>query len=84
MIKIYDKGYYSLGLMKDDRILLAVWKIYAIEDAKTIDLSQYVGDGAEVKVVYPLDLKTEFNYINKKLTVKLDGKYSARLFEIKL
>lgn len=84
MIKIYDKGYYSLGLMKDDRILLAVWKIDAIEDAKTIDLSQYVGDGAEVKVVYPLDLKTEFNYINKKLTVKLDGKYSARLFEIKL
>ncbi len=84
MFKIYEKGYFSLGLSDDKRILLAVWKIDARDDAKTFDLSQYVSDKAEVKLLYPKELKTEFNFINKKLTVKLDEKYSARLFEIKL
>lgn len=84
MIKVYEKGYYSLGLCDDERILLAVWKIDADSEAKTIDLSEYVGDKADVKVIYPTKLKTEFNFINKKLTVKLEERYSARLFEIKL
>lgn len=84
MIKIYENGYFSLGLCDDERILLAVWKIDADVDAKTIDLSEYLNEKAEVKLIYPTKLKTEFNFINKKLTVKLDEKYSARLFEIKL
>ena len=84
MIKVYENGYFSLGLCDDERILLAVWKIDADVDAKTIDLSEYLDEKAEVKLIYPTKLKTEFNFINKKLTVKLDEKYSARLFEIKL
>ena len=84
MIKVYEKGYFSLGLCDDEKILLAVWKIDADSEAKTIDLSQYVSDTAEAKLIYPTKLKTEFNFINKKLPVKLDEKYSARLFEIKI
>jgi len=84
MIKLYEKGFFSLGLCDDERILLAVWKIDADAEAKTIDLSEYVSDNAEVKLIYPTELKTEYNFVNKKLTVKLDEKYSARLFEIKL
>lgn len=82
-ISIDKEGFFSLGLKNEDKIMLAVWKINAHENAKTIDLSKYTNKDSSAKIIYPKNKDTEFNFINNKLTIKLKDKYSARLFEIK-
>ncbi len=82
MFRIDENGFYAYGLEDDEKILLALWQIDSKENVKTFDLSSYVGDSATAKLVYP-SMPTAYNFVNNRLSVKLDNKYSARLFEIK-
>lgn len=82
IIPIEKNGFYSYGLQKDGKILLAVWRINSEENTAAFDLSKYTGGRGSARVIYPIEEQTEFLYVNGKLSVKLDGKYEARLFEI--
>ena len=84
MFEMEKPGFYCFGLKSSNKIMLAVWKISSTESSKTFDLAKYVGDTACAEVVYPQSLETQYNFVNGKLTVKLNEKYSARLFEITL
>lgn len=85
-----ERSFVSVGLVDENKsvMYLAVWKVNALRDEETIDLSRYAGDDANVKMLYPeKDTKCCFNYAKslKKLTVRLSGaRYMARMFKIEL
>ena len=73
---------YAFGLSDGERSLLAVWRIGGEADAITVDLQKYLKTDAQVKLLYPEELPTKYQLCNRKLTVRLDTPYSARLFEL--
>ncbi len=65
-----------LGLKKDDTALLAVWH-YG-------DSNQVVIPAKQAKLIYPLNMQTNYTVKQEKLTVEFDKPCQARLFEIKI
>lgn len=51
-------------------------------DAITVDPQKYLKVDAQAKLLYPNELPTKYQLCNRKLTVRLDAPYSARLFEL--
>lgn len=82
IIRIEKDVFFSFGLTDGEKIIIAVWRNHSQENVEIFDLSNYVSMGMKAKLIYPLSLPTEFNYVNEKLTVKLNNNFSARLFEI--
>ena len=81
-IGISQSGIFCYGLQKDDRILLAVWRIETEKECKAFDLSEYIEKHASAKIIYPGIGSAEYNFIGGVLTVNLKESNSAILFEI--
>ena len=47
-----------------------------------VDLQKYLKSDAQAKILYPKELSIKYQLCNRKLTVRLDATYSARLFEL--
>ncbi|MEF2966813.1 glycoside hydrolase family 36 protein [Paenibacillus sp. M1] len=83
----------SLGLRKDDRVYLAVWRVRASgsEDAavpaeKVLPLGQLKGKPLEIRCAYPQGFagEADWNDATGELTVVLPAEKTARLFEIRV
>ena len=81
-IGISESGIFCYGLQKDNRILLAVWRIETENECKAFDLSKYIGKQASARIIYPGSSSAEHNLIGGRLTVRLKENNSAVLFEI--
>ncbi len=77
-------GFFCFGLKNDEKILLAVWRVNSENDAEIFDLSRYVGEKSSARVIYPTELECKYNFCGGRLSVKLENRLSARLFEIDL
>ena len=80
--QISKSGMYAFGLSDGERSLLAIWRIGGETDAITVDLQKYLKSDAQAKILYPKELPIKYQLCNRKLTVRLDAPYSARLFEL--
>ena len=80
--QISKSGMYAFGLSDGERSLLAIWRIGGETDAITVDLQKYLKSDAQAKILYPKELPIKYQLCNRKLTVRLDATYSARLFEL--
>ena len=80
--QISKSGMYAFGLSDGERTLLAVWRIGSEADAITVDLRKYLKSDAQAEILYPKELPTKYQLCNRKLTVRLDAPYSARLFKL--
>ena len=80
--QISKSGMYAFGLSDGERTLLAVWRIVGEADAITVNLQKYLKSDAQAEILYPKELPTKYQLCNRKLTVRLDAPYSARLFEL--
>lgn len=83
----------SLGLRRNDRLYLAVWRVRDAEDEnggkpaeKTLPLKELQGKPLEVRLAYPSGFagSCEWNAEAGELKVKLPAAKTARLFEIRL
>lgn len=74
----------SLGLRTENKAYLAIWKRISSKDTVTLPMEFLKSKNATVKLIYPSFGGCEYSYNNStnSLSVKLDGQYKARLFEI--
>ena len=83
-----DKGYGSVGLLKNDgsRIYLAVWRLECANDKIEIDLSKYTGNrNFRALSVYPERAKSRISVeSNSKLKFNMPDDYTAIYTEIEI
>jgi alpha-galactosidase len=79
-------GWVSLGLRRDDRIYLAVWRVSGEAAAVELPLTLAAGQEISVRCAYPQSVETAFKWDSEKdvLEVELPTVKTARLFEIKI
>lgn len=70
------------GLIKDKRIMLCVWNTLGDKQDIKVDLTKY--DIKDIKVGYPLNLKTIYEFEDGILTLHSDIPYQGRVFDILL
>ena len=86
-LKINKRGFLALGLVGEDEILLAVWKINAKESEVEIDLSTRLSESSRAEMLYPVaDKKVKFTLNSGKLKLSFpeDKQYMARMIKIKI
>ena len=83
LCRLNEKGPSALGLLSDDKLLLAVWNING--DANTeveLDLSKYLEHDIEISQIYPQLEGIEVKADKKHITVNLPASNSAVIVEI--
>lgn len=80
----YSDSWVSLGLYKDSKSYLALWRRASLEDVCQLPMSFYKEKKLEIKCAYPSGEECEFNWNIHKglLSIRLPKEYSARLFEL--
>ena len=81
MLGINEEKTAALGLISDDRLLLAVWNITGKEETVTVPLSDYLKSESKINAVYPSNAECGINA--SSVTVKLGAK-EATYIEINL
>ena len=81
MLGINEEKTAALGLISDDRLLLAVWNITDKEETVTVPLSDYLKSESKINAVYPSNAECGINA--SSVTVKLGAK-EATYIEINL
>ena len=81
MLGINEEKTAALGLISDDRLLLAVWNITGKEETVTVPLSDYLKSESKINAVYPSSSECGINA--SSVTVKLGAK-EATYIEINL
>ena len=79
MIGINEKKTAVLGLLSENKLLLAVWNITDDVKTVTVPLKKYIGNGIKVNSVYPAAAKYSVN--DENIEVKLTS-LEAAYFEI--
>jgi alpha-galactosidase len=81
-----NKGWMSLGLRTQDKVLLAIWRLESADDYCNISLPELKNKYLEVKCGYPIEHNCSYRWYSEsgRLTVKLPGENTARLFELSL
>lgn len=77
MVGINEKKTAALGLISEDRLLLAVWNLTDEEKYLRIPLEEYVNSEITVDAVYPSEAK--YNIDNKTVSLKLSSLEAAYL-----
>lgn len=81
---LYRKGYTVLGLKNSNKVRIGIFKTGG-EDTLTLDLSEYIREGSELKEIYPLkDLKSFAELKDGKLVFECPISVAARVFEINI
>jgi alpha-galactosidase len=91
--KKHSDPYWPLGLcywgektaiagIKTDRICYL--SVYNLGSDGTVEIPLQDLNISSIKVGYPKEMNTNYQYDNKKLTVKFEKEFEARLFEIEL
>lgn len=79
--RISEEGMYAFGLTNGKKLLLSVWKIGGNKNTVSFSLKNYLHGQLKGKLLYPISLPTDYHESNGILTVRLEARYSARLFE---
>ena len=77
----YEDTRAASGLITEEgKLFLAVWNLGSTEPL-TLDLGRKI---KSVKVGYPANLPTDFDFSGNSLTVRFNRDFMARFFEIEL
>lgn len=77
MVEINEKKTAALGLLSEDKLLLAVWNITDKEETVKVPLSAYLRSDSKINAVYPTYAKCE--KADSDIEVKLGAKEAAYL-----
>lgn len=81
IIAINEKKTAALGLLSDNKLLLAIWNITDDDKTIAVPLEKYVKESISVNSVYPAGTKCVVN--GKNIEVKLNS-FDAAYFEINI
>ncbi|MHB8963726.1 MAG: glycoside hydrolase family 36 protein, partial [Saccharofermentanales bacterium] len=81
----FSSQWLCLGLKNDENAYLAVWKLETEDSSIRIPLNRNLAHVGSVKCIYPDNECCEYNWADDSgtLEIKIQGKYIARLFELK-
>lgn len=82
----FSDTWVSLGLKRENKVYLAVWRRNSENDTCLIPIEHFKGKIVSIKCAYPREENCEYswNSYGGTLSVRLDEQFSARLFEIEM